>query len=360
MLRLGLTAFGGPAAHIALLRQEVVERRKWLEEQEFLDFLAASGLIPGPTSTELVLHAGMARAGTAGLWVAGLCFTLPAVLVTTLLAVAYVEFRAVPGADSLLAGLRPGLLVVVLGALAGLARAALRTLPLGAMAAGALTAAMVRLPEIPTLLGCGLLGIVLRTRSAVGLKASALPLLAAAWPGLAGLTPGPGGLFLYFLLIGSTLFGSGYLLISYLEAGLVHSLGWLTRQELMDAVAAGQVTPGPLFSTAAFVGYLVAGWPGAAAAAVGIFAPAFLAVSLTHGFAARLRASPAGGGFLDGVNAATVGLMAGVTLLLGREALADPRSWLILGAAALVQWRFRWSGPRVLGLSAGLGWLLWR
>jgi chromate transporter len=358
MLRLGCTAFGGPAAHVAMLREEVVRRREWLSEQQFLDLLGASGLLPGPTSTQTVLHVGRARAGILGLWVAGICFITPAVLLTAGFAWAYVRFGALPSAQGLLYGVKPAVLAVIFAAIAQLARSAVKTAALGAVTAAVLLGFLVGGSEIALLLGSGAVGMLLaRPWRKLPVAAYALVGLPA---GLGAAAPTLGNLFLYFLKIGCFLFGGGYVLFAFLRQGLVHDYGWLTDQQLVDAIAVGQFTPGPLFSSAAFVGYLVGGWPGAVVASLGIFLPSFVLVWATHPLVRRMRGAVWSAGFLDGVNAGSIGLMAGVLAQLGRSSLVGWPAWVILGAAgaAVLRWRVN-SAWVVLG-GALLGLILHR
>jgi len=361
--RLGATAFGGPAAHIALMEDELVRRRGWVTRERFLDLLGAANLIPGPNSTELAIHLGFVRAGFPGLLVAGAAFIVPAALSVTALAWVYVRFGARPDAAALLAAVKPVVLVVVLEALWKFARTLLRTRRLAVLAAAATTAAALGADELAVLLAAGLASAALRSRPrplrAAGTIAPLLAPALALAPTAAKATAS--GLFWVFLKIGSVLYGSGYVLLAFLRSDLVLRLGWLTDAQLLDAVAVGQVTPGPVFTTATFVGYLVAGGAGAAAATIGIFLPAFVLVALSGPLVPRLRASATAGAFLDGVNAASLALMAVVTLRLGRDALARPSSIAIAIAAAVLLFRFQvgsaWLvlGGAVVGLALALG-----
>jgi len=331
MLRLGFTAFGGPAAHIAMLEDEVVRRRRWLSQQRFLDLLGATNLIPGPNSTEMMIHLGMSRAGVPGLWVAGACFIGPAALITLAFAWAYVQYGALPAAQGLLFGVKPAVLAIIGAAIWKLGRTATRCVELALLGLFVFALYLLGVSEIALLLGSGALGIALaRWRRARGLGAAALAGLlvpAAGAPAAAAgaaVVPSAWAVGLYFLKIGSVLFGSGYVLLAFLQQGLVEHYGWLTRQQLLDAVAVGQFTPGPVFSTATFVGYVIAGLPGAATATLGIFLPSFFFVWLSHPWVPKLRASSWASGFLDGVNVGSVALMAAVALQLGQSAL---RSW---------------------------------
>jgi chromate transporter len=351
-LRLGVTAFGGPAAHIAMLREETVVRRQWLTDAYFLDLVGATNLIPGPNSTEMVIHIGYLRAGWRGLLVAGTLFILPAATIVLTLAWVYVQFGTTPAGEALLYGIKPVVIAVVAQALWGLGRTALRGPLLFAIGAAAAALYLLGFNELVILFGGALLVLLVRTvrlRSPgrlqpalvapfAGLPLTMLPtLLLQAAPVPVSLTT----LFLTFLKIGAVLYGSGYILLAFLRNDFVERLGWLSDQQLLDAVAIGQMTPGPVFTTATFVGYLVAGVPGAILATVGIFVPAFVFVALLHPLVPRLRANPWTAAMLDGVNVAALGLMAAVTWLLGREAIVDPLTATMAIAAALLLIRFR-------------------
>lgn len=332
-LKLGFTAFGGPAAHIAMLHEEVVTRRKWLGEQRFLDLLGATNLIPGPNSTEMVIHVGFIRAGYPGLLAAGLGFILPAAAIVLALAWLYVQYGTTPTGEWLLYGIKPVIIAVVLQALWGLGRKALKGPLLAAAGVAVFVGYLAGLNELLLLFGVGLLAAVIRTgrrRWAGGrMAALVIPWLAVAPPaGAASLSQ----LFLVFLKVGGLLYGSGYVLLAFLHNDLVINLGWLTDQQLLDAVAVGQFTPGPVFTTATFIGYVVAGWPGAVVATVGIFLPSFLFVAALSPLIPRMRRSAGLAALLDGVNAAALGLMAAVTWQLGRAALVD---WLTVLLALL-------------------------
>ncbi|GMU05622.1 chromate efflux transporter [Corallococcus caeni] len=363
-LRLGLTSFGGPAAHIAMMEDELVRRRQWLPREEFLDLLGATNLIPGPNSTELAIHLGHRRAGWPGLVVAGVCFIVPAMLLTLAAAWAYVRFGTLPQAGALLYGVKPVILAVVLQALWGLGRTALTTRPRVAVAVGATVASALGVNELLILAVSGMaLAAWLRARSTPP-PGSTLALAPFALQGAAAVTATAsvpfslGGLFLFFVKVGSVLFGSGYVLLAFLRADLVEHWGWLTEAQLLDAVAVGQFTPGPVFTTATFIGYLVGGVPGAGLATLGIFLPAFVFVAISGPLVPRLRRSRTAGAVLDGVNAASLALMAVVTWQLGRAALVD--AWTValgvVGAVLLLRWRVN-SAWLVLG-GAAVGLLL--
>jgi chromate transporter len=359
-LRLGATAFGGPAAHIAMMRDEVVRRRRWLTDARFLDLLSACNLIPGPNSTELAIHIGWARRRWAGLAVAGAAFILPAMLATGALGWAYTRFGRLPETAWVLRGVKPVIVAVVLQALWGLAPAAARTWPLRALAAIAAAAAALGVHELAVLFGAGALAAGAaagraRKDGAPPLR-QLLPAIPIAAGGAAATAVSLPGLFGVFLKIGSVLFGSGYVLMAFLRADLVHRLRWLTEAQLIDAVAAGQVTPGPVFTTATFIGYILAGPAGALVATAGIFLPAFVFVALSGPLVPRLRASPIAGAFLDGVNVASLALMAVVTAQLGRAAIVDLPTAVTAAVAALLLVRFRLNSTWMVlaGAAAGI------
>ncbi len=375
-LKLGCTAFGGPAAHIALLREEVVVRRRWTSDEHFLDLLGATNLIPGPNSTEMVIHTGYEQAGRRGLAVAGALFILPAALITLALAWLYVRYGETPAGEWLLYGVKPVVIAVVVQAIWGLLRTAAKSALLAAVGLIALALALLGGNELAILLGFGLLVALIRSGAGrwrsrtLGLAFAPLGLLAqpaTAAAGLLALATAAAPyeawrLFLLFLRIGATLYGSGYVLLAFLEGDLVDRLGWLSQQQLLDAVAVGQFTPGPVFTTATFVGFLVGGWGGAALATLGIFLPAFVLVAVLNPLVPRLRRSTWAAGFLDGVNVAAVALMAAVAWTLGRAAIVDWLTALLAVGAALALIRFKansaWLilGGAVVGLLVrGLG-----
>jgi len=330
-LKLGLTAFGGPAAHIAMMEEEVVRRRKWMDHAAFLDLLGLCNLLPGPNSTELAIFIGRTLAGWRGLVLAGLCFIVPAALLTLGFAVLYVHFGRLPAAQGFLLGIKPVVLAIVAQAVWNLGRSALRTWRNVLLGLAVLASSFLGIQEALLILGAGVISLMLaRPRPGSVLGMALLPL-----PGLPALAApfSLGGLFWVFLKVGATLFGSGYVLIAYLRTDLVHRLGWLTETQLLDAVAVGQVTPGPVFTTATFIGYLLGSWRGALVATMGIFLPAFLLVGAGAFFLPRIRKSPSVSAFMKGVNAAAVGLMATALWDLGRATLASP--WTVaLGLAA--------------------------
>ncbi len=358
-LRLGLTAFGGPAAHIALIDEECVRRRQWLTREQFLDVLGVANLIPGPTSTELAMHVGLHRAGWLGLLVAGTCFIAPAALIVGVLAALYAGGSQFPAVEGILRAVKPVVVVVVLMALVGLARGAVRSLRLVIVTLASLAAAAAGAPEIAVLIGAGVLhGLVRGRRAAVAAAAIALAIPAAASAAGASVRVAPSSLFFYFVKAGSEIFGSGYVLFAILRTDLVDGYHWLTQSQLLDAIAVGQVTPGPVFTSATFLGYLLGGTPGAVASTIGIFLPAFVLTAVSARALHRLRESPVVRSFLEGVNAAAVALIALVVLALARSAIVDaPTALIALVAAVLVGW-LRVNSSWVLLGAVALGWLL--
>lgn len=358
-LRFGLTGFGGPAAHIALFHDEVVQRRQWLTDQEFLDLLGATNLIPGPNSTEMAIHLGLVRAGWRGLIAAGVCFILPAVLMVLGLAILYVEYQATPTVDWLLFGIKPVVLAIIAQALWLLGRKALKTRTLMVLGGAALGLYLLGVNELVVLFGLGLGYMVLV--NAAGL----VPALLMIGGNTTVATTGADGersvslvhLFLIFLKVGSLLYGGGYVLLAFLQNDLVNRLGWVTEAQLLDAVAIGQLTPGPLFTTATFIGYVVAGVPGAVLATLGIFLPSFAIVAAVHPLLPRMRQSVWLGALLDGVNAAALGLMAGVTVILGRAAVVNVYSLGVACIAGVVLVRYKPNSTWLIVGGALAGWV---
>ena len=371
-LRLGFTAFGGPAAHIAMMEDEVVRRRGWLSREKFLDLLGATNLIPGPNSTEMAIHVGYDRGGWAGLLVAGVCFIVPATVIVMVIAWAYQSFGQLPQAGSILYGVKPVVLAVIIQALWGLGRTAVKNPFLGGIAllAGALN--FGGLNELLALLMGGVLAAGRRSLASdwrEHLRAMIILLvLAAVFLALALLAPhlgsqvkwefSLGALFLYFVKVGSVLYGSGYVLLAFLQADLVGHWHWLTSGQLLDATAVGQLTPGPVFTTATFIGYLLDGVRGALIATAGIFLPAFFFVAVSGPLIPRLRQSEVAGAFLDGLNVASLALMAVVTWTLGRASVIDLPSAILTLAAAFLLFRFRVNSAWLVLGGAAAGWAL--
>ncbi len=357
-LRLGLTAFGGPAAHIAMMRDEVVERRRWLADNEFLDLLAATNLIPGPNSTEMAIHLGLKRGGRWGLVVAGCCFILPPAIMVGFLAWGYSQYGDTPQVGWLMYGVGPVIIAVVLHALWKLGATAVKGPLTGAVAVVATGLSLAGWNEL-ALLAAGAAVMVVARRSRPGIVSALLAIAGGSATVMAQVAATAAvpvtltRLTLFFLKVGSVLFGSGYVLLAFLRADLTEHWGWLTDQQLIDAITIGQVTPGPVFTTATFIGYLLAGTAGAVLATIGIFAPGFVFVALSQPLIPRLRASALTSAILDGVVVASLGLMAAVTMHLARAVLVDPvtvglavvsaglllaarlnTTWLVLGGAA--------------------------
>jgi chromate transporter len=360
-LRLGTIAFGGPAAHIAMMEEQVVRRRAWLSREQFMDLLGAANLIPGPNSTELAIHIGHRRAGWLGLIVAGVCFILPAFVIVTAIGWLYVGFGRLPQATALLTGIKPVIIAVVAQALFGLARTAVKSVWLGVLGAAAVIASALGAHELIVLFAGGALGLGERW-----LRAPRPPAVAAFVPPIGlGLGPAASGavassfglapLFLLFLKVGSVLFGSGYVLLAFLRADLVERLHWLTNGQLIDAVAVGQMTPGPVFTTATFVGYILGGPVAGLVATAGIFLPAFVFVALSAPIVPQLRRSALAGGFLDGVNVASLALMAVVTWFLGRSAIVSYWTAAVAAVSAVLLIRFRVSSVWLVLIGGALG-----
>ena len=364
-LRLGTVAFGGPAAHIAMMEEEVVKRRGWISHEHFLDLLSATNLIPGPNSTELAIHIGYLRAGWRGLLVAGICFILPAVAITLLFAYLYVSYGSIPQVGVFILGIRSAVIAVVLAAVLRLGKPLLKN-HFMVLLGGLVTAlSLLGIDEIVLLVVAGVLGLLWSVRGRL-IDGSAS--LFAISPFLASMMIGPSmsvtivgsatltGLAFFFLKVGSVLYGSGYVLAAFLQGGLVDARHWLTQTQLLDAIAVGQFTPGPVLSTATFIGYLILGVPGAFVSTAGIFLPSFVFVLISAPFIPRLRTSPLTRGFLDGVNAASLELMLSVAMLLGGSTLTTLSSGIVflLAIVALVLWN-----PNPAWIVAGgavLGW----
>lgn len=331
--RLGCVAFGGPAAHVAMMQDEIIDKRKWMSREEFLDLMGATNLIPGPNSTEMTMHCGHVRAGTAGLFVAGICFIVPAVIITGVLAWAYVEYGQLPEVAPFVAGIKPAVLAVIGAAIWKLGKKAIKNWQLAVLAALVLVAALLGVNEILALLGAGLLGMVVFSVTAPSAR-SAAPFVPLAILGSVSKLSAT-GVFWSFLKVGAILYGSGYVLFAYLDAELVQNPAIAyTRTELLDAIAVGQFTPGPVLSTSTFIGYQLSGLPGALLATAGIFLPSFLFVLITHPFIPRMRKSRWLRHFLDAVNAAALAVMAAVLFTMARETLTDWRPIVIAALGA--------------------------
>lgn len=380
-LKLGIIGFGGPAAHIAMMENEVVKRRQWLTREHFLDLIGATNLIPGPNSTEMAIHVGYIYAGWLGLIVSGVCFILPAVLITAGLAWFYVTYGTLPQVAPLLYGIKPAVLGIILDALWRLGKKAIKTRKLFIIALGVvLLLWLLRLNEVIVLLIGGILGMVwLRIGDQDDLPKDQANLLMASLTTGATLTAKAAAgtsvvtasaanaplwqLGWFFLKVGSVLFGSGYVLVAYLQGGLVQEYGWLTQQQLLDAIAIGQFTPGPVLSTATFIGYTIAGIPGAIVATVGIFFPSFIFVAALNPLIPRLRASKWTSAFIDSVNVSAVALMTVVTLQLGVSTLTvlqfpfiDFLAVAIAVISAVLAIRFQFNAGWLVLCAAVIGW----
>ena len=356
--RLGCTAFGGPAAHVALMERECVQRRGWITRQEFLDLLGVANLIPGPTSTELAMHVGRRRAGWAGLVVAGLAFIVPGAVVVGVLAALYQRGGQLPVARGIADAVQPVVVVLVLQALLPLGRAAIRSVPMVMVAIAVALMAAVGIPEIRILLFAGVAHMIVGRTGAAPVAAILLLATATLAAASAAAPVSTGDLAAYFLRTGSLLFGSGYVLLPVLEGDLVQRSGWLTQEQLLDAIAAGQATPGPVFTTATFIGYLLGGPWAAVVATVAMFFPAFVFAALSSILLDRLSRSRLARAFLEGVNAAAVALIAVVLVRLAAAAFTGPVS-IVLGVLATVAILYaRVNASVILLVAAGLGALL--
>ncbi len=346
-LKLGAIAFGGPAAHVAMMDDEIVKRRQWLSREKLLDLLGITNLIPGPNSTELAIHIGYERAGWRGLIVAGTCFILPAMSIVWVLAAAYTKYQQIPQLEWLLYGIKPVIIAIVIQALWKLGKKAAKDIPTIVTGIAVIVGYFFGINEILLLLIAGL-GVMLfrnlwQKRNGIT-GAFLLPVtgIFAQLGNSSNPTPSPNWLnvFLFFLKIGSVLYGSGYVLLAFLQRDLVERNQWLTSQQLLDAIAIGQFTPGPVFTTATFIGYLLAGNVGAIVATIGIFLPAFVLVALINPWVSKLRQSTWVSAALDGINAASLGLMAAVTYTLGRSALVDVVTVVLAIVSAIAIFRF--------------------
>ncbi len=369
-LKLGLVAFGGPAAHIAMMEEETVRRRHWLSKEKFLDLLGAANLIPGPTSTETAIYIGYQQAGLVGLFIAGVCFILPAAVIVSALAWVYVKYGSLPQVVGLLYGIKPVIIAVILQALWSLGRSAVKTKFLAVIGFVALALSLFGINPLVVIFGVGsLAGLRLWISERTEGKAPRLrtaflllliPFLAyAAQVGAAYAEPsstfGLWPLFLVFLKIGSIIFGSGYVLLAFLQIDLVTRLHWITTTQLLDAIVIGQVTPGPVFTTATFIGFLLGGPVGAVVATIGIFVPAFFFVALSGPIIPRIRSSPASSAFLDGVIVASLALMASVTYTLGTAAIIDFTTVILTVVSLILLIKFRVNSAWLVLLGAAIG-----
>jgi chromate transporter len=372
-LKLGTIAFGGPAAHLAMMEEEFVRRRQWITHADFLDRLATANLIPGPSSTEVAIFVGQLKRGWRGLIVAGCCFIIPAATIAAVIAWAYMRFGSLPKVEGILSAIKPAVVAIVIQALGKMGRTGVRTIPLALIAALAAVLSLLGVSPVLVLVIAGSISVAALTMknrllcvSASGLGLNKLlgvpkglvPVMAVLATG-AAIPVGLLRLFLSFLKIGAVVFGSGYVLLAFLQTEFVERLRWLTEKQLLDAVAVGQFTPGPLSATATFIGYVVAGWPGAVVATVGIFLPGFLLVAVSGPFLPRLRRSAVAAAALDGVVAGSLALMAVVAMQLARASIVDRRTLIVFGASLIALLRFRVNSAWVVAGAAVVGWVMW-
>jgi chromate transporter len=379
-LKLGIIGFGGPAAHIAMMEEEIVRRRKWITREYFLDLVGATNLIPGPNSTEMAIHIGYIRAGWSGLAVAGISFILPAVLITAAFAWAYVKFGSLPKVIPFFYGIKPAVLAVIFFAIWRLGRTAVKSWRLLVIGLCVTLASLLKINEVAVLLLGAVIGmfwlrlpprrgtpLVLEVTAGVSAAMGAIfHNVRISWGTVAVMAVGFSGpigfsllkLGLFFLKVGAVLFGSGYVLVAFLEGGLVHDYGWLSQQQLLDAIAIGQFTPGPVLSAATFIGYVISGVPGAVVSTVAIFLPSFFFVAALNPIVPRLRQSPWASAFLDAANISSVALMLAVIVKLGQTTLTGLPAWLITMAALGVSFRWKVNATWLILGGATVGWIL--
>jgi chromate transporter len=341
--KLGVIAFGGPAAHIAMMQDEVVNKRKWMSEQHFLDLIGATNLIPGPNSTEMAIHIGRERAGWKGLIVAGICFILPAVLITGFFAWLYKRYGHLPQIQPFIYGIKPAIIAIILAAVYPLAQRSLKTIELGVIGLAALLLSLLHVNEIQVMFGAGFIGLLfsaIKNNSSSSSIQNFFPFTLLHIPGSLLISSSNLNLFLAFLKIGSILYGSGYVLFAFLDAELV-AKGLLSRQQLIDAIAVGQFTPGPVFSSVTFIGYQINGITGALVSTIGIFLPSFLFVALLNPLVRKMRHSRLFSSFLDAVNVASVAVIIAVCYEIGKEAITDWRTIVIAIVSLILTFGFR-------------------
>lgn len=341
-LKLGFTAFGGPAAHIAMMQEEVVQKRKWLTEQHFLDLIGTTNLIPGPNSTEIAIHIGHERGGWKGLVVAGLCFILPAVFITGFFAWGYKNYGHLPEIQSFIYGIKPAIIAVILAAVYPLAKKSLKSILLAAIGIVVLLLSLLNFNEIYLMFGAGLFALLLYIVRNERLKNTTvfLPLTLMQVSSTTVLTATNMNLFWIFLKIGALLYGSGYVLFAFLDAELV-ATGLLTRQQLIDAIAVGQLTPGPVFSSVTFIGYQINGLSGAVVSTIAIFLPSFVFVALLNPLVKKMRDSKPFSAFLDAVNVASVAIIISVCYAMAKDTVTDWRTILIAIISLAITFGFK-------------------
>jgi chromate transporter len=343
-LKLGTIGFGGPAAHTAMMHNEVVTRRKWMDDQTFLDLLGATQLIPGPNSTEMASHIGFIRAGWLGMIVGGLCFTLPAMCIVIVLSWVYVRYGATPQAEWISYGVKPVVIGIILQAIWSLRKKAVKDTFSALLGVGVIILLLLGVNELVLLFGGAAIFMIVKNKSIskrLNFLALLVPIGGVGTSIATAKVYSLSVLFLTFLKIGSVLYGSGFVLLAYLRADFVVRLGWLTDQQLLDAIAIGQITPGPLFTSATFIGYILGGFKGALLGTLAIFLPSYIFVAIVNPLIPRLRNSAWTGSLLDGVNIASLGLMAGVTIEIARSSLTDMLTCLIAGLSVFILTRYK-------------------
>lgn len=351
--KLGSIAFGGPAAHIAMMETEVVKKRKWMTQEHFLDLVGATNLIPGPNSTEMTMHCGHERAGWKGLIVAGVCFIFPAVIITMVFALLYDKYGQIPAAETFIYGIKPAVIAIILATLYRLGKKALKTVELGILGALTMAACFLGVNEIFALFGCGLIGMLLFLIKNQSSKTMSLIPFFFLKVTLPTIHLGSMGIFWTFLKVGSLLYGGGYVLFAFLDAELV-SNGILTRQELIDAIAVGQFTPGPVLSTATFIGWQLNGFWGSIAATLGIFLPSFIFVFLLNPLIPKLRKSKMMSAFLDAVNIAAVAVIGVVCFEMGKDTLTDWKTIVIAIVSLVVVFGLKKLNPAFIVVGGAL------
>lgn len=341
-LKLGIIGFGGPAAHIAMMQKEVVAEKKWLTDQEFLDLIGATNLIPGPNSTEMAIHIGRQKAGWKGLIVSGICFILPAVIITAVFAWLYKEYGLLPEVQPFIYGIKPAIIAIILCAVFPLAKKSVKTFRLAVIGGIVLTCSLVKINEIGLMFGAGLLTLTINYLQKNNFKKLNNIIFIGPLQLLISDLYSPLNLKLFwtFLKIGAILYGSGYVLFAFLDTELV-SRGIITRQELIDAIAVGQFTPGPVFSSVTFIGYQINGLSGALVSTLAIFLPSFILVALSGPFVNKMRNSPIFSSFLNGVNVASIAIIMSVCITMGIDSITDWKTTLIACISIAVVFGFK-------------------
>lgn len=357
-LKLGVTAFGGPAAHIAMMQQEVVTKRKWMSEEHFLDLIGATNLIPGPNSTEMAIHIGQERAGWKGLIVAGLCFICPAVIITLCFAWLYKEYGQLPQVQPFIYGIKPAIISVILSAVFPLAKKSLKTIALWIIGISVLMLSFLGINELFLLFGAGIIAMLFAIIRQKNTTNSLIPLTLLQIPDFSSLSQSNIKLFLIFLKVGAILYGSGYVLFAFLDTELV-GRGLLTRQELLDAIAVGQFTPGPVFSSVTFIGYQINNWSGALVATLGIFFPSFIFVALLNPIVKMMRGSKIFSSFLDAVNIASIAIIINICYEMAKDSIADWKTIIIAVLCIILMFTFKKiNSAWIVMLGAFLGYIL--